>query len=242
MATSEIALEEFRYRHGELELVGLRSASAGEAPRPGVLVVPAVFGMTDHSKNKARRIAELGYTVFIADLFGAGRSFDSLETAMGAGGPLMADVPLWRSRLVAALEALRAQPDVDATRIGAIGFCFGGTGVLELACAGEDLSAAISIHGDLKLSDARAIASVKPSILIATGADDPLVSDGDVAALQEHLRSGKGDWQICVYGNALHAFSDPAADFFGVPVAGYNALADRRCWLAMVDLFDQTLG
>ena len=178
-----IQLCEVAYRDGDVDLVGLLAEPKdGASARPGVLLVPAVFGMTDHPRDRARMVAALGYTVFVADLFGGGATFASLGEAMPHAGALSADASTWLRRLNAALAALRAQPRVDATRLAAIGFCFGGTSVLELALSGADLRAAVSFHGGLKLSSPAIGERPKASILVCNGGDDPLVPDAAVAA------------------------------------------------------------
>lgn len=240
MTTGDVSVSELAYRDDDLELLGVLARPAdGDTKRPGVLIAPAVFGMTDHPRDRARMIAELGYVALVADLFGGGASFPSLEEAMPRGRALMADVPTWLRRLEAALAALRAQPGVASERVAAIGFCLGGTGVLELALSGAEVRAVVSFHGGLTLSDPRGVS--RASILICTGADDPLVPESDVIALQGHLRESKADWQVETYGGALHAFADPASNSFGTPAAGYSPRADHRSWQSMKRLFAERL-
>ena len=242
MHTDEIIVEDLAYQDGETQLLGVLVAPRGTGgQRPGVLLVPAAFGIVEHARERARMVAELGYVVLVADHFGEGRGFSTIEEAMGHVGPLAGNIDGWRTRLGAALSALRNHPDVDADRIAAIGFCFGGTGVLELAFAGEDLKAVISFHGGLKLSETADGTNVKASILVCTGANDPLVPDTDMAEFQRRMHSGTADWQVHIYGNTLHAFTDPAIDGLNLPVARYDVRADQRSWRAMEALFAETL-
>ena len=231
------------YQAGDLDCSGLLAVSRGaRGQRPGVLLLPAVFGLTDHPQAQARRLAAMGYVVLTADLFGGGTSFSSLEEAMRHGGALMGDIVTSRQRLEAALGALRAHERVDPDRLAALGYCFGGTGALELACTGAPLRAAISIHGGLKLHDPAAAARIRASVLVCTGGEDPLVPGSDVLALQQQLSAGGVDWQVNTYGHALHAFTDPAADGFGTPAAGYDARADQRSWRSVSQWLDEALG
>lgn len=244
MTGRDILIKEIAYADGDIRLRGLLAAPAqgGEGRRPGVLLVPAAFGMNGHARDRARMVASLGYVVLAADLYGDGRSFEAIGEAMQHGGPLMSNIEAWHRRLNAALTTLRAQPGVDAGRIAAIGFCLGGSSVLELAYAGADLKAVVSFHGGLKMSDPSGGARVTASVLVCHGANDPLVPDADVVEFQRQMRTGTADWQVQSYGNTLHAFTDPAADGFNIAAAGYNRDADRRSWQAMETLLAERLA
>ncbi|MDB5698856.1 MAG: dienelactone hydrolase family protein [Alphaproteobacteria bacterium] len=238
----EPTFEDVSYDYQGAPLRGLLCKPAGADGRcPGVLLAPAAFGFTKHARDRAAMIAQLGYVVLVADHYGNGATYE-VQEAMEAMGGLFADVAGWRGRLNAGLEALGARPEVDKTKLGAVGYCVGGTAVLELAYSGAPLSAVVSFHGGLTLSDPAAAAALTQSILVCTGADDPLVPPADVQEFERQMRSGKADWQIHVYGNTIHAFTDPDIDALGLPVARYNKQADERSWGAMRQLFEQVLG
>jgi dienelactone hydrolase len=148
-----------------------------------------------------------------------------------------------RARGQAALNALAALPQVDASRLAAIGFCFGGSVVLELAREGADLKAAVSFHGVLATKHPAASGGVRASVLVCTGADDPLAPPDQVAAFENEMRAAEvRDWQVISYGNTLHGFTNPAADGSMMRTALYNEQADRRSWAAMKGLFDEVLA
>ncbi|OCI90904.1 hypothetical protein A6U85_25340 [Agrobacterium sp. 13-626] len=235
--------DEIAYEYKGVSLHGLIFLpNGGEADQlPGVLLVPAAFGIAAHARKRAQMIARLGYVVLVADHYGDGATFATIEEAMPAMGSLFADVTAWRGRLSAAFSALQARPEVDAARVAAVGFCVGGTGVLELACAGAPLVAAVSFHGGLRLSDPAALSALKAPVLICTGAADPLVPEADVKEVERYLRTGSADWQIHVYGNVLHAFTDPDIDAAGIAAAAYDRRADERSWSAMRSLFEEQL-
>lgn len=145
MTDDAITIETLDYRDGDLHLQGLLAMPAcggSDERRPTVLLVPAVFGLTQHARERARHVAALGYVVLVADLHGGGAAFSSLEEAMPRGTALMEDVPVWRARLNAALAALAGKSGVDCDRIAVIGFGLGGTGALDLACSGVTIAAA----------------------------------------------------------------------------------------------------
>lgn len=239
----DLNIQDIAYEYAGASLQGLLYLPNGGEPRqrPGVLVLPAAFGLAAHARERARMIAGLGYVVFVADHYGNGATYGTLEEAMPAMGSLFADVQAWRGRLGAALAVLQSRPEVDAARVGAVGFCVGGTGVLELLCAGAPIVAAVSFHGGLQLSDLAALAWLKSAVLICTGAADPLIPETDVKEVERHLRTGSADWQIHIYGNVLHAFTDPGIDAAGIPVAAYDRRADERSWSAMRLLFEEKL-
>lgn len=239
----DMRIEEVAYEYQGARLRGLLYLPNGGArQRPGVLLLPSAFGVAAHARTRARMIALLGYVVLVADHYGEGAGYTVLEEALTAMGSLFADVQAWRGRLGAAFSLLQARPEVDRARLGAVGFCIGGTGVLELACAGAPLAAAVSLHGALKLSDPAALAAFKSAVLICTGAADPLVPEADVNQVAGHLRKGSADWQIHSYGNVLHAFTDPNIDAAGNPAAAYDRRADERSWAALRLLFEERLG
>jgi dienelactone hydrolase len=229
------------------EAVNLRGYLAwGETvagPRPGVLVFHEGLGLGDFAMARARRLAELGYVALAADMFGDRRQARNLQEVANLVGSLRKEPEALRVRGRAALAALAALPEVDTSRMAAIGFCFGGSVVLELARAGADLRAVVSFHGVLTTQSPATSGQVKPSVLVLTGADDPLAPPEQVAAFENEMRAASvRDWQVISYGNTLHGFTNPAADGSMMRTALYSAQADRRSWASMRSLFDEVLG
>lgn len=205
---------------------------------PGVLVVHEGGGLGAHTQERARRLAERGYVAYAMDLFGF-EGID-LDRAQAAVAELRADLARLRGRCGAALEALRRQPGVDPARMAAIGFCFGGTAVLELARAGADLAAVVGFHAGLVTTsppdDNR---NIRGKVLVCLGADDPIVTAGHRADFAAGLADAGVDWQLHLYGGVGHSFTNPDIDAWNFPGFAYHEVADRRSWAAMHALFDE---
>lgn len=210
--------------------------------RPGVLVFHEGLGLGEFAMERARRLAELGYVALAADMFGDRRNARNLTEVARLVGELRGAPETLRGRGRAALATLAAMKQVDPGRLAAIGFCFGGSVVLELARDGADLKAAVSFHGVLTTSAPALPGRVKASVLVLTGADDPLAPPEQVAAFEAEMRAAEvRDWQLIAYGNTLHGFTNPAADGSMLRTALYSARADRRSWASMRGLFDEVL-
>jgi dienelactone hydrolase len=208
--------------------------------RPGVLVFHEGLGLGDFAMARARMLAELGYVALAADMFGDRRQARSLQEVAKLVGDLRNEPETLRARGRAALATLAALPQVDANRLGAIGFCFGGSVVLELARDGADLKAVVSFHGVLATRTPAVAGKVTASVLVCTGADDPLAPSEQVAAFEDEMRAAEvRDWQVISYGNTLHGFTNPAADGSIMRAALYSEQADRRSWSSMRSLFDK---
>jgi dienelactone hydrolase len=210
--------------------------------RPGVLVFHEGLGLGEHIMERARRVASLGYVALAADMFGDRRQAGDLEDMRGLVGDLRNEPARLRARAHAALTTLASLPQVDAERLCAIGFCFGGSVVLELARDGADLKAVVSFHGVLATKAPALAGKVKASVLVLTGANDPLAPPDHVAAFENEMRTARvRDWQVVTYGNTSHAFTNPAAD--GSFLAGtlYNAQSDARSWAAMTGFLEEVL-
>jgi len=230
------------YRCGDVNLRGYLAFDDRAGPRPGVLVFHEGLGLGDFAMERARRLAGLGYVAFAADMFGERRQARNLQEVATLVGGLRAEPEMLRARGRAALETLAALPEVDARRVAAIGFCFGGSVVLELAREGADLRAVVSFHGVLSTRMPALSGRVKASVLVCTGADDPLAPPDQVAGFENEMRAaGVRDWQVISYGSTLHGFTNPAADGSMMRTAMYNEQADRRSWASMRSLFDEVL-
>jgi dienelactone hydrolase len=232
------------YRADEVNLRGyLVDGENGGVERPGVLVFHEGLGLGDFALARARRLAELGYVALAADMFGDRRQARNVQEVAALVGGMRNQPEVLRGRGRAALATLAALPQVDAKRIAAIGFCFGGTVVLELARDGADLKAVVSFHGVLTTSLPAVPGEVKSSVLVLTGVDDPLAPAEQVAAFEEEMRAAKvRDWQVISYGNTLHGFTNPAADGSMLRTALYNEQADRRSWASMRNLLDEVFA
>jgi dienelactone hydrolase len=231
------------YRCGETSLRGYLALDENAAgPRPGVAVFHEGLGLGEFAMERARRLAGLGYVAFAADMFGDRRQATNLQEVATLVGGLRAEPEKLRARGRAALETLAALPQVDAGRLAAIGFCFGGSVVLELAREGAELKAVVSFHGVLATKMPAQAGRVKASVLVCTGVDDPLAPPDQVADFENEMRTGGvKDWQVIAYGNTLHGFTNPAADGSMMRTAMYNEQADRRSWASMKGLFDEVL-
>ena len=214
------------------------------APRAAVLVFPEAFGLGEHAISRAERLAALGYVALACDLHGDGHVEDDLETAIGLLKPLFADPSKTRARAKGGLDALLARPEADAARVAAIGFCFGGTMALELARDGAALRAVVGFHSGLgtaaPASDAKAI---QARVLVCIGADDPMIPAEQRAGFEAEMRGAGVDWQMHLYGNTVHSFTNQGAAKRNMPDAiRYSPESDARSWASMQALFGETLA
>lgn len=222
---------------GQRHIGYLAYDDAANAARPGVLVVPEWWGLNDYAKRRARQLAEAGYVAFAADMYGDGKTTDDPKQA---GAWAKAAQPKLRALGKAALAQLADVPQSDARRLAAIGFCFGGTSVIELGYSDATLDAIVSLHGHLPLpgDDDR----IRTSILILHGAADPSVPLKDVTALADVLNARESvDWHLVMYGHAEHAFTNPNADSYGMDGVSYNPAAARRAWAKTLDFLHERL-
>ncbi|MFD1722708.1 dienelactone hydrolase family protein [Amnibacterium endophyticum] len=219
---------------------GVLAVPAGDGPHPAVLVIHDWIGVSDMVRMRCEMLARLGYAAFGGDVYGANVRPSQAEAAQVAGS-YYGDQDLWRRRVTGAFEAMRALPEVAEDRTAAIGYCFGGSSVLQLARTGADLSAVISFHGGLQAGPEGEAERIRASLLVLTGAVDPVVPPEDVAALEDELRGVPDlDWQVVTYAGAMHAFTVPGTD---APDHGaqFQATAERRSWTAMKDLLVEAL-
>ena len=242
-AAAQLHTWTYAYKDGDAPLEGyVACESSGAAKKPGVLVVHEWLGVDPYIRSRADQLAKLGYVAFAADIYGKGiRPANTVEAAAQAA-IYRADRKLMRSRINAALTELRKQPGVDPAKIAVIGYCFGGGVALELARSGADILGAASFHGNLDTPDPDDAKNIKGRVIAFHGADDPYVSTGTVAAFQSEMRNAGVDWQMNIYGGAVHRFSNPAAGSDVKSGAAYNEKADRRSWEALQAFFAGIFG
>jgi dienelactone hydrolase len=238
LALGAVQSETIEYRQGGTVLEGLlvRDPSVS-GKRPGILVVHQWKGLGDYERKRAEMLAQLGYNVLCADIYGKGIRASNPQDAAALAGKYKADRALLRARVLAGLDTLRQHPLTDPRHLAAIGYCFGGTTVLELARSGAELSGVVSFHGALDTPNPTNARQVRCKVLALHGADDPFVPARDVAAFETEMRSAGVDWQLVSYGGAVHSFTDWNAGSDNSKGAAYNAKADRRSWLAMQQFF-----
>jgi dienelactone hydrolase len=236
-ANAKVVTKTVEYQQGETICEGFAAwDDAQTGPRPGVLVVHEWYGLGDNVRTRCQMLAELGYVAFGADIYGKGVRPSNNDDAGKEAGKYRADRPLLRARAQAALDTLLGLPNVDKSRIAAIGYCFGGMTVLEMARAGTDIAGVVSFHGSYPTDMPAQPGGVKAKILVCNGAADPHNPPDAVAGLQKEMDDAGVDWQFINYGHAMHSFTNPQANApqFGLQ---YNAEADHRSWEAMKQFF-----
>jgi dienelactone hydrolase len=227
------------YRDGDTELTGfLAWNDKTNRKRPGVLVVHGGAGLDAHAKGRATRLAELGYVVFACDMYGKGVAGDR-QRVIARIKELSDDPAKLCARARAGMAVLAAHASLDG-RIAAVGYCFGGMAVLELARSGAELAGVISVHGGLRTSRPAEPGAVKARILVCHGALDPHVPMTQVSAFVDEMKQAGADWQLIVYGGAMHGFTHEAAT--EVPGVAYHALADARSAAAIGSFFHELFG
>lgn len=217
------------YRHEDTVMTGALAVPEGPGPHPGVLVMHDALGVSQMVRRRARELAAMGYVALVTDMYGG----PSEDTAFNQQRfvAMQADRPRLRARAVAALDALRGVPGVDPARLGAIGYCFGGQCVLEIARSGANLRAVASFHGLLTTQAPAQGGAVRAGVLAITGAHDPYAPLADVQGFEAEMAAAGAQWQLTVYGQGWHAFTDPEiATRTEVPGLRYDPLLDRLSW------------
>ena len=231
---------EVSYQAGDTTLKGyLAYDDTIQGMRPGILVVHEWWGQNAYERQRAEMLAKLGYTALALDMYGEGKTAEHPDEAGKFAGAVRQNLPLMKARFLAAREFLNNQPTVNPEKIAAIGYCFGGSVVLEMAIEGVDLDAVASFHGSLGGLSTPQAGAVKAKILVANGADDPFVTAQQIAAFKAMMNAAGADYTFINYPGARHSFTNPGADqlgeHFNMPLA-YNASADSASWLALQQL------
>ena len=239
-AYAEVRTQTVEYKHGNTILEGyLAYDDEVKTQRPGVLVVHEWTGIGPYVKERAEQLASLGYVAFAVDMYGKGVRPKNEQEAAAQAKIYRSDRKLMRDRVIAGLRVLQQNQLTDSQRIAAIGYCFGGGTVLELARSGADVAGVVSFHGNLdtpNLSDAK---NIKGKVLVLHGAEDPLVPATQVNTFENEMRTAKVDWQIVKYGGAVHSFTNPEAGSNPSKGVAYNQAADKRSFATMQQFFTE---
>lgn len=241
-ARAAVQVKTVDYKQGDTTLEGwLVYDDAKQGKRPGVVVFPAFYGPTAEEKEDATRLAKLGYVAFVADVYGKGVRPADQKAAGAEMGKYMKDRALLRQRAVAAFDQLKNNPMVDPAHIAAIGYCFGGAGALDLARSGAPLKITVSFHGVLTSPTPQDDANIKGRVLALHGADDPIVNMQQQDAFKKEMTDAHVNWELVLYGGAVHAFTEHSAGNDPSKGAAYNANADKLSWEAMSQAFKDSL-
>lgn len=240
-AEARVVTQSIVYKDGETVLEGFFAYDdAAHQPMPGVVVVHEWWGNNDYARKRAEQLAELGYAALAIDMYGQNVQGRNPEEAAKLSKPFRENRRLMQTRAIAGLDVLRAQPQVDKARLGAIGYCFGGTVALELARAGERLKGVVSFHGGLSAIERAEPARVKAQVLALNGGADPMVSQQERDNFVAEMKAAGVSFKMVDYPGATHAFTNPKATDIGkrfdIPVA-YNEGADRKSWEEMKKFF-----
>ena len=237
--------ETIPYYIDDHKFVGHLVSPEGSQKRPAIIIAHAWKGRDEFARHKAEELAELGYVAFAADLYGEGKVVESDEEASALMMPLFLDREQLQSRIIAAYEIVRNHPMVDGSRIGGIGFCFGGLTIIELLRSGVDIRGVVSFHGVLGIrkgdSQARTVPiapSIKGALLILHGYEDPLVSDEDIKRIQQEMTEANVDWQMYIYSHTVHAFTNPQVHNYEGGLS-HQPKSSKRAWQAMQNFFEE---
>jgi dienelactone hydrolase len=239
-ALAEIQTEVVEYQHGDVVLEGYLAyddAIAGE--RPAVVVVHEWTGLGDYVRSRTEELAELGYVAFAIDMYGQGIRPTTVEEAAEQATIYRSDRQLMRDRANAGLQWLIDHELSDDDQVAAIGYCFGGGTVLELARSGAPLDGVVSFHGNLDTPDPSDADAIQGRVLVLHGAADPLVPDEQIDDFMAEMAAAEVDWQMVFYGGAVHSFTNPDADNANIDGVAYDPEADARSWAAMQQFFNE---
>ncbi len=238
-ANAKVVAQPVEYNHNGTVLEGyLAYDDAVTGKRPGVLVVHEWWGLNDYVRARVEKLAGMGYVAFALDMYGKGIWTEDPQEAQKLSGHLRGN-PIMRERARTGLAILKNNSQVDPARIAAIGYCFGGTTVLELAYSGADVTGVVTFHGGLTAPKPEDLNRIKARFLVCHGADDGFVSPEAIQAFQDGMRKSGADWQMIFFGGAVHSFTNPGADKRGIKGLAYNKKADERSWKYMQLFFEE---
>jgi dienelactone hydrolase len=231
------------YKHDDYACEGYAVWDEAGGKRPGILVFPEWVGVGEYTHKRAQMLGELGFNAFVVDVYGKGVRPNTPEACQAEMMKYATNRPLMRERARCGLDQLRKVPNTDLGQLAAIGYCFGGMNVLEMARDGQnELAGVVSFHGVLMTPTPLKPNIYKGKILVLHGIDDPVVPDDQVQAFWKEMRDAKANWEFVGYGNALHTFTNWLMPEDGPPPAAYNKQADQRSWTAMNDFLDEVFA
>jgi dienelactone hydrolase len=223
-------------------MIGRLALPLGEGTRPAILVAHEGNGLDDYQKSRTERFSDLGYVAFSLDYHGGGAPLQDRAHINARLTRLMEHPDQARATATAGFEVLLAQPRADPSRVAAVGYCFGGTLMLELARSGADLKAVIGLHPGLTTKRPQDSSNIVGAVLVCVGADDPLIPVEQRLAFETEMRAAGVDWRMNLYGGAKHSFTHPRADLAAVSGLEYHQPSDQRSWRAVVDLLDEVFA
>ncbi len=239
-ASAKLVTQPIAYTHDGVALEGyLAYDDAVSGKMPGVLVVHEWWGLNDYARKRAEKLAGMGYVAFALDMYGKGKSTEHPDQAAAWMKAVNGNMDQWLARANAGLEVLKRQPQVDTSRMAAIGYCFGGATVQVLAYGGADLKGVVSFHGSLIPPSPEQATQTRAKILICHGAQDPMNQPDAMSTYVTAMNDSSIDWQLIAYGNTRHSFTNPDADKRGMAALAYSPSADRRSWQHMVFFFNE---
>lgn len=239
----QIVTENVEYKDHDTVLEGYLAYNGSiENNMPVVIVVHEWTGINDYVKMRCEKLAKLGYIAFAADIYGKGIRPSTNQEAGKIAGSYKNNIPLLRQRIVAALEQVKLLKKADINKIAAIGYCFGGSTVLELARSGQTIQGVVSFHGGLTTPNTEDAKNIKCKVLVLHGADDPFVKAEDISTFENEMRNANVDWQFVKYSGTVHSFTNPNSGNDNSKGAAYNEKADKRSWEAMKQFLSEIFG
>jgi dienelactone hydrolase len=239
-ANAKVVTETVSYQHRDVQLQGyLAYDDSIKDKRPGILVVHEWWGLNDYVRGRAGQLAKMGYVAFALDMYGKGKVTEHPNQAGEWAKQITSNVHIWQQRALAGLEVLKKNPRTDAERLAAIGYCFGGSTVQQLAYSGAELRGVVSFHGSLVRPGENMVKVVVAKILICHGADDPFEEPQTIIQYIDAMKVSGLDWQMIFYGGARHGFTNPDADKVGLAALKYSKSADQRSWASMKLFFEE---
>ncbi len=239
-ALADVRTETVRYQDGDTALQGfLMWDDAIQGKRPGIIVVHEWWGLNDYARKRAEMLARLGYVAFAVDMYGKDKVTEHASEAKGWMQQISGNIEHGQRRALLGLEQLRKHELVDDARVAAIGYCFGGATVMQMAYSGADLKGVVSFHGSLPVANDEQAKKIQASVLVAHGEADGFIPAERIGRFKAALSAANVDWQMLIYGGARHGFTNPGASRYGLDGVRYDEKADRRSWLAMQQFFDE---